>query len=1021
VANKRKPVRRISGITESLVRYWQKSIADGEQSRITLFEVGSSSREIPLQDIRGGRTDHRLFASLVERGNNRKSQGREARSQRVLLCPLRLRKRDRDEPGPTSLELLWIPADLHPDGQLTAPENGEPFIPRDLLEPSVSAHHPAIASGEDVEKFFESRRALLDPAWPEYFQLAQTFFEAVTGKPMEAFELEGYEQKKTGLILPDSGGSGYLALTRIYDDILSGLRDPGLLNAIATLKEPAIKNFSRKLKTIHESTCKHLGHFDNRFSLAPSQRRAVHRFFETPQGSILCVTGPPGTGKTTYIQSIVASLWVDAARRGAAHPPIIVACGSTNQSMTNIIDSFSKAGSGSGPEAERWIPGVTSYGTYCCSERRAEDAQEYHLELRSGAGLSRTMETPEFLSRAEREFLSKSVKFHPRADTPKKAADLLQKELRKIHAVIFAESWRTKNGGFKESIRRMLGWSPYPTVDEYFEALSKLDIPARHRAFLLATHYWEARWLQAAAAELKRRRRDDDSSPRFRRGANDWGLRAMITPVFVATLAMAGRFFGGRPDSNEPPIDVLIYDEAGQIPPELGAAVCALGKKGVFVGDDKQLEPVWNVAPHVDKANAVQNRLLKPGDGEGWEKLAKRGVLASRSNFMELTLRSSPRMDGNTRGVFLSEHRRSTPEIVQFCNALAYGGRLEARRPPMTNRILPAFGYVNVEGVDEKRGSSRLNRIEVKAIAAWIEGNEKRILKFYGAKRLSDIVAVISPFSAQIRELERALLRKYPEMTVGTVHGLQGAERPVVVFSSVYDEPMPYGFAFDRGINMLNVAVSRAKDSFIVFGKMSIFNPNSETPSGKLAQFLFASPQNGIDSVNVRRQVLPEDSITRLSSLDEHRNILFEALTSARNRVVIVSPTISVVAIKQDQIDRYISEACSRGIDVTIYTDIQMDLRDGELQERAVEGRELLQRTGAKLVLVDRIHNKSLVIDDHTLVEGSFNWLSASRREGSAHQNFETSFCHRGPGTTALIDSLLADMRLRAARGGVAQ
>ena len=490
----------------------------------------------------------------------------------------------------------------------------------------------------------------------------------------------------------------------------------------------------------------------------------------------------------------------------------------------------------------------------------------------------------------------------------------------------------------------------------------------------------------------------------------------MITPVFVSTLAMAGRFFGGRPESDEPPVDVLIFDEAGQIPPELGMAVCALGKKGLFVGDDKQLEPVWNVAEHVDKANAARNKLFTIGDGARWEKLGKRGVLASRSNFMELTLRSSPLMEGNTRGVFLSEHRRSTPEIVEFCNALAYGGRLEARRPPMERRMLPAFGYINVDGVDEQRGSSRLNRIEIKEIVAWIENNEKRLLDFYGARNLSDIVAVISPFAAQIKELDRALYRRYPDMTIGTVHSLQGAERPVVIFSAVYDSKMPYGFAFDRGINMLNVAVSRAKDSFIVFGKMSIFDPQSSIPSGLLARFLFASPQNQLSSRRERRQDLPEDAVTRLSSLEEHRSILFEALTSAKERVVIVSPTISAAAIRQDQIDEYIAEACNRGIDVTIYTDVQMDQREGVLQERSIEGRAMLEKTGANLIVVDRIHNKSLVIDNHTLVEGSFNWLSASRRENSAHQNFETSFCHRGPKTPALIAALLSDMTLRATR-----
>ena len=56
-------------------------------------------------------------------------------------------------------------------------------------------------------------------------------------------------------------------------------------------------------------------------------------------------------------------------------------------------------------------------------------------------------------------------------------------------------------------------------------------------------------------------------------------------------------------------------------------------------------------------------------------------------------------------------------------------------------------------------------------------------------------------------------------MTVGTVHALQGAERDVVIFSPVYSKHADGGF-IDLSPSMLNVAVSRAKDAFLVFGDM---------------------------------------------------------------------------------------------------------------------------------------------------------------------------------------------------------
>lgn len=73
-------------------------------------------------------------------------------------------------------------------------------------------------------------------------------------------------------------------------------------------------------------------------------------------------------------------------------------------------------------------------------------------------------------------------------------------------------------------------------------------------------------------------------------------------------------------------------------------------------------------------------------------------------------------------------------------------------------------------------------------------------------------------------------------ITVGTVHKLQGAERLIVLFSSVYGaNDCDSSKFYDMNNNMLNVAVSRAKDSFIVFGNSIIFGmPKSNSPSGIL-------------------------------------------------------------------------------------------------------------------------------------------------------------------------------------------
>lgn len=77
------------------------------------------------------------------------------------------------------------------------------------------------------------------------------------------------------------------------------------------------------------------------YSLSPSQREAINHFNEIVEGDILAVSGPPGTGKTTLLQSIVANMYVSSALN-KEEAPIIVASSTNNQAVTNIIDSFGK-------------------------------------------------------------------------------------------------------------------------------------------------------------------------------------------------------------------------------------------------------------------------------------------------------------------------------------------------------------------------------------------------------------------------------------------------------------------------------------------------------------------------------------------------------------------------------------------------------------------------------------------------------------------------------------------------------
>ena len=119
-------------------------------------------------------------------------------------------------------------------------------------------------------------------------------------------------------------------------------------------------------------------------------------------GDLLAVSGPPGTGKTTLLQSVVADLVVDSALN-QTEPPVIVAASSNNQAVTNIIDSFSNIEKiGLSNLEERWIDGVKSFATYMPSGGKMEGAEQKGYQFTSVRG-------SEFILNAEKS-IEKSKK-----------------------------------------------------------------------------------------------------------------------------------------------------------------------------------------------------------------------------------------------------------------------------------------------------------------------------------------------------------------------------------------------------------------------------------------------------------------------------------------------------------------------------------------------------------------------------------------------------------------------------------
>jgi hypothetical protein len=1113
--------------SHAMIQYWRSCLADVDLHSPEVKDVKVFQPR--PEEIAAGRLPTRLTGeifstAIAERQRRSHGQSGEEKEEMtrvsLLIALFGLRRRFRHGVAPEGesrrYNPIWLPVVLNRDGTLQKGESGSPWISLELLEP-VARDRPVVGKLDDFDQFLTESPQPTGPAWSDVFAHVQAMAEAVFGTTMETVEIQGCEVLPPLAILWSDDRRIGRAILALYDKTLQRKEIPPLLRALSAGASPAKAPEPYDLARSSPAV-RHLGQM-GRFALSPSQRQTVHSLMALPEGAVLAVNGPPGTGKTTVLQSVVASLWVEAALEKNAAPPIVVACSTNNQAVTNILDSFAAAASPQpdDPWTERWLPDLKSYGLFLPSFTKLNDVEHKRFQRAVPGtpwlGLPEVMENADYIRRAEAEYLSKArstlgdgnlrsleaavsrlrqllaesrrlltetiedageiaglrrlhasstrldALAHIRKERDESAAARV--DLESLHSEVlaalqsvsfwedlfsFLPSMRQRrhrrlalpflkrhrqlpkiddlardlpawlDGLLKEARARLESLESWqhredrlatrlaelgaPLLDDPEKALDALDL-LRHRLFLIAGRYWEARWLMEAKSLLGPDRRFNAKS----RSASEARFRrfAMLTPCMVATFYQAPKVFDywdRKADSSKPlfeTIDLLIVDEAGQVSPEVGAATFALAKRALVVGDIYQIEPVRGISPAVDSANLRKAGIEPPKDEDGENGWAFR---ACRGNLMSLARCATALTCEHERGLFLSEHRRSVPEVIRFCNELVYQGRLHPLRASNPGNPLPALGWAHVTSPAIKEGKSRTNPGEAQVIVDWLARHREELEAHY-RRPLQEIAAVITPFVTQRACLEEAFQDANLKVKVGTVHTFQGAERPIVLFSPVYsfaDAPSP--LFFDRSPNLLNVAVSRAKDSFLIFGDMRIFDPAKDTlPSGKLARLAFESEDGEITDIEAAQHLREKGKVLRISTLEEHRKALRKALEESRERVLIVSPYLTKGAVTADDIPTALKAAKTRGVRVCVV--YSRDLN--RWPDSAARVAQTLHEAGAEVKVTTRMHSKTLAVDGSWIIEGSFNWLSAKREEGHPHQYQESSLVYRGPDAHELV------------------
>lgn len=273
----------------------------------------------------------------------------------------------------------------------------------------------------------------------------------------------------------------------------------------------------------------------------------------------------------------------------------------------------------------------------------------------------------------------------------------------------------------------------------------------------------------------------------------------MMSPLSIAQYL--------PPDAK--PFDVVIFDEASQIPVWDAIGAIARGSQVVIVGDPEQLPPT-----------SVGQRGADEQEDDG-------GVVKTQQSILDECLSS------NLPSLRLTWHYRSRHEsLIAFSNAKYYGGELVTFPSPVTKDGAVRFIHVQ-DGVYE-RGGAKVNRKEAAAVVAEVVERLKTsdqsvgIVTFNGEQQ-----KLIENLLDQERRSDPSLERHFdktqtPEpLLVKNIENVQGDERDLIIFS-VAVGPDSTGritaqissLNGDGGHRRLNVAVTRARQELLVFSSM---------------------------------------------------------------------------------------------------------------------------------------------------------------------------------------------------------
>ncbi len=282
-------------------------------------------------------------------------------------------------------------------------------------------------------------------------------------------------------------------------------------------------------------------------------------------------------------------------------------------------------------------------------------------------------------------------------------------------------------------------------------------------------------------------------------------LLPRLAPCMLMSPISVAQYF----DVNTKHFDIVIFDEASQLPTCEAISALARAKQAVIVGDPKQMPPTSFFSTiKLDEENM---------DVEDLESIL--------DDCLSLSVPSK----------YLLRHYRSKHEsLIAFSNVNYYDNKLLTF--PSADDLNRKVKYHHVNGFYDK-GKTRTNKFEANAIVEYIKSH------FYNSQKRKLSLGVVTFSQTQQNLIEDKLQKLFmsdPKLEefanesdeplfIKNLENVQGDERDIILFSVCYspDETGKMSMNFgplnrNGGWRRLNVAITRARYEMHIFATVKV-------------------------------------------------------------------------------------------------------------------------------------------------------------------------------------------------------